>query len=146
MPVRRSEEELVQFTTSGEGNGQVDRRGRALLCCLSLSALHRHSYLLLGFFWRAGRGHGHPWSPCSSVPGRRRRAEKKKKPKKVIRLKCTFRPKYTEMAETHRNTPKFYPRWNGGCFIPVCISVRDFPSVLARTERNIQLWLKLVVH
>ncbi len=48
-------------------------------------------------------------------------------------------PKSTETAETHRNTPKFFPRWNGGCLVPVCVPVRDFPSVPAGTERNIQL-------
>ncbi len=45
-----------------------------------------------------------------------------------------------ETGRNDRNTPKFYPRWNRGCLVPVCIPVRDFPSVPAGTERNIQLW------
>ena len=28
----------------------------------------------------------------------------------------------------------------GGYLVPVCIPIRDFPSVSAKTERNIQLW------
>ena len=116
----------------------TDEGGHFSAVSLSLSALHIHSYLLLGFFWRAGRSHGHPWSPCSFVLGRKRRAEKKKKkkPKKVIRSKCTFRPKHTE-------TPRNFTRGGmGGCLVPVCIPVQDFPSILDGTECNIQLCLE----
>ena len=45
-------------------------------------------------------------------------------------------PKSTEMPETHRNRPKFSPKWSKGYLIPVCRLVRDFPSVPAGMERN----------
>ena len=114
----------------------TDEGGHFSAVSLSLSALHIHSYLLLGFFWRAGRSHGHPWSPCSFVLGRKRRAEKKKKKKK------TQKSNLAEMyfpAETLRN---FTRGGMGGCLVPVCIPVRDFPSVLDGTEWNIQLCLE----
>ena len=59
---------------------------------------------------------------------RRRRAEKKKKTQK------------SNPAETHRNSPKwpkhpkFYPRWNGGCLVPVAYWYEIFR--LFRPERN----------
>ena len=46
-------------------------------------------------------------------------------------------PKSTETAETPL---KFTRGGIGGCLVPVCIPVRDFPSVPVGTERNIQLW------
>ena len=52
-------------------------------------------------------------------------------------------------AETPRNSPKQLKYLEisqnlirggmGGCLVPVCIPVRDFLSVLAGTEQNIQL-------
>jgi hypothetical protein len=48
---------------------------------------------------------------------RRRRGgegEQRKKKKNPKKQTCQNTPKFTETAETHRNTSKFYPRWNGG--------------------------------
>ena len=43
--------------------------------------------------------------------GVEKESREKKNPKKQTGQNT---PKFTEMAETHRNTSKFYPRWNGG--------------------------------
>jgi hypothetical protein len=85
--------------------------------------------------------------------GRRRRGgegeERKKKKKKTQKSKPA---KIYILAETPRNSPKWpkhpeTPRnftrgGMGGCLVPVCIPVRDFPSFPVGTERNIQLCCK----
>ena len=81
-----------------------------------------------------------------------RRRRKKKKESREKKKKKTQKSNPTEMylpVETHRNSSKrpkhteILPKVEcGGCLVPVCIPVRDFPSIPTETERNIQLWDK----
>ena len=45
------------------------------------------------------------------------------------------------LVETGRN---FGRGGTWGCLVPVCMPVRDFPSVPAGTKRNIQYWFKQI--
>jgi hypothetical protein len=82
----------------------------------------------------------------SLLGGKEREQRKKIKNKKLKmysgRITYTGRnrpkqPKRPKQAETGRN---FGRGGTWGSLVPVCMLVRDFPSVPARTERNIQHW------
>ena len=65
------------------------------------------------------------------------RSKKTQKREKKIKIKSqkSIPAGLHILAETGRN---FGLGGTWGCLVPVCMLVRDFPSILARTERNIQ--------
>ena len=71
---RPLEEEVKKNWSSSllqaKGMGKsTDEGGHFSAVSLSLSLCTTQTLLpTIGFLWRASRGHGHPWSPCSSVP------------------------------------------------------------------------------
>ena len=111
----------------------TDEGGHFSAVSLSLHYIHTPTYYWVSFGELAGAMVTLGPHVAPSLGGEEGEQRKKKKTKKVIRPKCTFRPKHTE-------TPRNFTRGGmGGCLVPVCIPVRDFPSVPAGTERNIQL-------
>ena len=76
---------------------------------------------------------------------RRRRAEKKTQKSNPAEMYFPAETQRNTLKQPkHTETPRNFIRGGiGGCLVPVCIPVRDFPSVSAGTERNIQHWFQL---